>query len=31
MGFENNGFLAAIQFIGDAGTAMLLSLHMDTT
>ncbi|MCM3124265.1 GntP family permease [Mesobacillus sp. AQ2] len=26
MGFESNGFLAAIQFIGDAGTAMLLSL-----
>lgn len=26
MGFENNSFLAAIQFIGDAGTAMLLSL-----
>lgn len=26
MGFEDNSFLAAIQFIGDAGTAMLLSL-----
>ena len=26
LGFESNGFLAAIQFIGDAGTAMLLSL-----
>ncbi|WP_226086799.1 GntP family permease [Mesobacillus sp. S13] len=26
MGFEDNAFLAAIQFIGDAGTAMLLSL-----
>ncbi|ESU32013.1 gluconate permease [Bacillus sp. 17376] len=26
MGFENNSFLAAIQFIGDAGTAMLISL-----
>ncbi|WP_079505122.1 GntP family permease [Mesobacillus jeotgali] len=26
MGFENNGFLSAIQFIGEAGTAMLLSL-----
>ncbi|WLR54443.1 GntP family permease [Mesobacillus subterraneus] len=26
MGFEDNAFLATIQFIGDAGTAMLLSL-----
>lgn len=26
VGFESNGFLAAIQFIGEAGTAMLLSL-----
>jgi gluconate:H+ symporter, GntP family len=26
MGFEDNSFLAAIQFIGDAGTAMLISL-----
>ncbi|WP_409271854.1 GntP family permease [Neobacillus sp. SCS-31] len=26
MGFEDNAFLAAIRFIGDAGTAMLISL-----
>jgi gluconate:H+ symporter, GntP family len=26
MGFENNSLLAAIRFIGDAGTAMLISL-----
>ncbi|NWQ41741.1 GntP family permease [Bacillus sp. EB106-08-02-XG196] len=26
IGFEDNGLLAAIRFIGDAGTAMLLSL-----
>ncbi|MGG4265392.1 GntP family permease [Peribacillus simplex] len=26
MGFEDNGLLAAIRFIGEAGTAMLLSL-----
>ncbi|MCM3584646.1 GntP family permease [Mesobacillus maritimus] len=26
MGFEDNSFLAAIRFIGDAGTAMLISL-----
>jgi gluconate:H+ symporter, GntP family len=26
MGFEDNGLLAAIRFIGDAGTSMLLSL-----
>ncbi|WPK13758.1 GntP family permease [Lysinibacillus louembei] len=26
MGFADNGFLAAIRFIGDAGTAMLISL-----
>lgn len=26
MGFEDNGLLAAIRFIGEAGTSMLLSL-----
>ncbi|WP_071393536.1 GntP family permease [Bacillus tuaregi] len=26
IGFEDNGFLAVIRFIGDAGTAMLISL-----